>query len=70
MVSVFEEKMCDFCLKHKTPECKKNVIREKINSKSQTLYCPDYLKDKDKIIPYEKPLIVTAPRDYVNNVEI
>lgn len=65
MDNIFELKICSCC---KNEECLKNII---VNvDKSITSYkCDEYVKDNAKIMPYEKPLVVTAKRDYLSNVE-
>lgn len=66
MVDIFEQKMCNYC---KNTNCNKRIIVE--GNKYMTVYrCEEYQKDSNKIIPYEKPLVVTAKRDYVTTIEV
>ena len=65
MVDIFENKMCNYC---KNSECNKEIII--INNGGNVTYkCNNYLKDETKIVPYEKPLIITAKRKYINLYE-
>lgn len=66
MIDMFVNKMCYCCLNDK---CSQNV--EIIKVKGCTTYkCNEYIRNKDKIIPYQEPLIVTAERSYVTKKEI
>lgn len=65
MVTIFELKICQCC---KNTDCDKNIIVNK--DKDLLCYkCENYIRDEAKITPYEKPLVVTAKRDYLSNTE-
>lgn len=67
MVDIFKREICNYC---KNTRCeKKGLIESNING-LKTFKCTNYLKDASKIIPIEKPLSVTAPRDYVKYYEV
>lgn len=68
MENVFLEKVCFVCKNYKTENCSK-IIQKEIKNGITITSCKTYLKDSSKIEPYKKPLIVTADRNYVNNVE-
>lgn len=66
MVDIFKNNICNYC---KNIDCKKQIYI--INGKGIITYkCDEYVKNSRKIIRYEKPLIVTAKRDYVNLKEL
>lgn len=67
MVNVFEKKMCNFCKKQR---CDKKGIIVIIKNGITIYKCIDYKQDSAKIIPYQKPLSVTAKRDYTDKKEI
>ena len=68
MENIFEEKICLVCKKYNTDKCPK-IIQKEVRRDSSITFCTSYLKDSSKVKPYKKPLLVTAKRDYVNNVE-
>lgn len=64
MVDMFVNKMCYYCSNNK---CNKQI--EIINVKNCITYkCNEYIKNKNKIVPYQKPLLVIAKRDHVTNI--
>lgn len=66
MVDIFVDKICYYCSNNR---CHKKV--EIIKVKNCTTYkCDEYKKNKTKIIPYQKPLLVTAERDYIIDKQI
>lgn len=66
MVDIFENEMCNYC---KNTNCKKTFTIDSF--KGVTTYkCNEYIKDNKKIIPYEKPLIITAKRTYIKFQEL
>ena len=66
MIKIFVNKMCCYC---KNNQCNHEV--EILNNNNCTTYkCNEYIKDENKIIPYEEPLFVTAPRKYIKDKEI
>lgn len=72
MVDIFKKEICNYC---KNTECEKNeYYRRKligIDINGLKIYkCIDYKKDPSKIIPIDKPLSITAKRDYINYYEI
>lgn len=67
MEEIFYRQICSVC-KHECNNHKRNINHIKNND--ITIYsCPFYEKDVKKIIPYKKPLFVTANRDYVTDLE-
>ena len=68
MEEIFNRQICSVC--KNCNYCNKNKIEYKIDNDINVYFCTYYKKDSKKIIPYEKPLIVTAKRDYVSNIEI
>ena len=72
MVDIFKKEICNYC---KNTECEKNEYYKntliEINSDGlKTFKCIDYIKDPSKIIPIERPLPITAKRDYIKYYEI
>lgn len=72
MVDIFKKEICNYC---KNTECEKNesykheIIGIKLDK--LTIYkCANYQKDSSKIIPIERPLPITAKRDYIKYHEI
>lgn len=65
MVSTFKQEMCSYC---KNTKCSKSLIIVK-EPNCKCYKCNEYCKDETKIIPYEKPLQVTAKRTYVTEYE-
>lgn len=65
MVGMFEEKICSYC---KNSECDKKIDID-IEKNMTTYKCDQYIKNSEKIIPYSKPIKVTAKRDYVKTFE-
>lgn len=68
MEEIFNRQICSVCKNY--DNCNKNKIEYKIDKEIDVYFCTSYKKDPKKIIPYEKPLIVTAQRDYVSKTEI
>lgn len=67
MVDIFRKEICNYC---KNTKCeKKELIETDING-LKSFKCIDYIKDPTKIIPIERPLPVTAKRDYIKYHEI
>ena len=67
MVDIFYKEVCSYC-KNINDNCDK--ILDIYEQKEITTYkCKSYLRDDSKIKGYEKPLIVTAERDYINSQE-
>lgn len=72
MVDILNQKICNYC---KNTKCKENKYcdLEKIEIKIDRLEickCVNYEKDPSKIIPIERPLPITAKRDYIKYHEI
>lgn len=72
MVDIFRKEICNYC---KNTECEKNEydknVLTEIRTDGVTIYkCINYKKDPSKIIPTERPLPVTAKRDYIKYHEI
>ena len=66
MIDVFINNVCYCCL---NDNCSKKVAI--IKEKNCTTYkCNEYIKNKNKIVPYEEPLKVTAEREYVTKREL
>lgn len=66
MNNMFINKMCYYCVNN---NCNKMVLIEK--SGNCVVYrCNEYIKDKNKIVPYQEPLVVTVERDYMNRKQI
>lgn len=66
MIEIFVNKMCCYC---KNNKCNHKV--EILNNNNCTTYkCNEYIKDENKIVPYEEPLYVTAEREYITKKEI
>lgn len=69
MEDIFRTKICPFCKKFNSMDCNRHIVfNNEINIKR--MCCYNYVKNEAKIIPYEKPLEVTAKRDYVKGREI
>lgn len=68
MEEIFNRQICSVCENYDC--CNKNKIEYKIDKEINVYFCTSYKKDTKKIIPYEKPLTVTAKRDYVKNIEL
>jgi hypothetical protein len=66
MVDVFENGICNYC---KNKACSRAIVIVK-EQDTITYRCDEYIKDITKIVPYEKPLLVTAKRDYVTDLEV
>ena len=64
MVDMFRIKMCNYC-KHNGNCNYYKIEKNVLNKKTIEYKCNSYLKDTSKIIPYQKPLLVTAKRDYI-----
>lgn len=61
MVDVFADKICSYCSKE---SCSKRI--KIVKEKNYTTYkCDEYERNKNKIIPYQEPLIITAERNYL-----
>lgn len=58
--------LCDTCNQE---YCNKNIIVTKKNNLT-IIKCLDYQKDTTKIKRYIRPLMVTAKRDYIMEVEL
>lgn len=58
MVDMFYDKMCKYCI---NSACNKKVDIIKKNN-CLTYKCDEYIRDKNQIKPYKKPLIVTAQK--------
>lgn len=67
MVDIFKQEICNYC---KNTGCEKKELIESEEDGLRTFKCIDYLKDPSKIIPIEKPLSITAVRDYIKYFEI
>lgn len=67
MVDIFKKEICNYC---KNTECEKKELIELEMNGLKTFKCINYVKDPSKIIPIERPLSVTAKRDYINYHEI
>lgn len=66
MINVFMDKICCYC---SNDNCSRQVAI--IEAKNCTTYkCTEYVKNKNKIVPYQEPLTVTAEREYVTKREI
>lgn len=65
MVDVFELKICGCC---KNRNCSHNIITNE-GTNLLSYKCNEYVKDLSKITPYEKPLTITAERDYISAKE-
>lgn len=57
--------LCDTC---KLIECRKNIVMKKRGNLT-IIKCLDYKKDIEKVKGYMQPLLVTAKRDYVIDIE-
>lgn len=66
MVDMFVNKVCYYCLKE---DCSKKEVEMFRNGNCTTYKCNNYMKNKNKIVPYQEPLIVTADREYVTKRE-
>lgn len=67
MVDVFKEEICNYC---QNTECKKGKLIELKKDGVKILKCEEYKKDSSKIIPIERPLSITAKRDYMKYYEV
>lgn len=70
MEDIFKRKICPFCEKNNSIDCNEHIIFKEDNLEVKSICCSNYVKNEAKIIPYEKPLEVTARRSYVKNREI
>lgn len=68
MEEIFSRQICSVCKNYNN--CNKNKFKYKIDKNINIYFCTYYKKDPKKIIPYKKPLFVTAKRDYVRNIEL
>lgn len=68
MGDIFVEKICSVCMKYNSINCPK-IIHTEMKNDVRITSCAYYSRNASKIKPYEKPLIVTAKRDYVINTE-
>ncbi len=66
MVDMFVNKMCCCC---SNSRCARQIKIIKIKN-CITYKCNEYIKNKNKIIPYEEPLTITAERDYIVKKEM
>lgn len=67
MVDIFKKEICNYC---KNTRCEKKGLIESETDGLKIFKCIDYSKDPSKIIPIEKPLSITAPRDYIKYYEV
>jgi len=72
MVDIFKEEICNYCRNKRQEEniCYKQEIIEIEKGGLKILRCTNYQKDSSKIIPIERPLPITAKRDYIKYHEI
>lgn len=66
MIDMFEKKLCSCC---KNENCNHNIVIT-VKKNIVTYKCNEYIKNPKKLVPYKKPLIVTAKRDYVTEVDV
>lgn len=69
MEDILKEKICSICKNFNTENCKKNIVQRQINPTLKSISCLNYIKNPKKIKAYEKSLVVTAKRCYVNDIE-
>ena len=67
MVDIFKQEICNYC---QNTECKKGKLIELKKDGVKILKCEEYKKDLSKIIPIERPLSITAKRDYIKYYEV
>lgn len=70
MEDIFKREICPFCEKFNGIECNEHIIFKQDEFNVKRMCCSNYAKNEAKIVPYEKPLEVTARRSYVKNREI
>lgn len=68
MEEIFNRQICSVC--KKCNNCNKKTIEYKIENDVNVYFCTFYKRDSKKIIPYKEPLIVTAKRDYMKDIQI
>lgn len=67
MVDIFKKEICNYC---KNLGCEKKKLIELKKDEVKILKCEEYKKDSSKIIPIERPLSITAKRDYIKYYEV
>lgn len=67
MVDIFKKEICNYC---KNLGCEKKKLIEFETDGLKTFKCIEYEKDSSKIIPIERPLSITAKRDYIKYYEV
>ena len=70
MEDIFEKEICPFCEKFNSIECNRHMVFTECEFDVKKICCTNYAKNEAKIVPYEKPLEVTARRNYVKMREI
>ena len=70
MEDIFRREICPFCEKFNSIDCNEHIDFKENEFHIKKMYCSNYVKNEAKIVPYEKPLEVTARRSYVKNREI
>lgn len=66
MGNIYEQRMCKYC---KNENCNSGIVIT-VDNNFISYKCNNYQKDSSKITPYQKPLLVTAKRDYILDKEI
>ena len=71
MEDVLIKEICSICKKHNTNDCKKEISRytNKYENNLTSIQCLNYSKDSKKIVKPPKPILVTAKRDYVSEIQ-
>ena len=70
MEDIFKKEICPFCEKFNKIGCTEHIVFNEDESNVKRMCCHNYAKNEAKIVPYEKPLEITAKRSHVKMREI